>query len=172
MSQALEGTPHRGQTLTEQANSRRIGRAMFIGHTVGWLIIVGLTVAALVATGFIAPGHYHVVFAATQPPTVVDIPVMGLSPWATLAVMLVAMLVWTDLTIRRRRDRGRSGVDAIIFQILLLASVIIHSFADAPDIVGYLDAVLVLYGLYLFVVLVLLPSDRGANRYGPRPEPN
>src|SRR6478609_3132529 len=48
----------------------------------------------------------------------------------------------------------------VIFQMLLLASIIIHTFADAPDIVGYLDAVLVLYGLYLFVVLVILPGDR------------
>jgi uncharacterized membrane protein YhaH (DUF805 family) len=172
MSQALEGTVHRGPTLTEQANGQRIGRAMFIGHTVGWLIILGLTVAALVMTGFVAPGHYSAIFAVTQPPTVVDIPVMGLTPWATLAVMLVAMLVWSDLTIRRRHDRGRSGVDAAIFQILLLASVIIHSFADAPDIVGWLDAVLVVLGLYLFVVLVLLPGNRAENRYGAVPRPD
>jgi hypothetical protein len=76
MSQALEGTPQRGLTLTEQANGQRIGRAMFIGHTAGWLIIFGLIVGALVATGFVAPGRYHAVFALTQPPTVVDLPVM------------------------------------------------------------------------------------------------
>lgn len=170
MSQALEGTPRPGLTLTEQANGQRIGRAMFIGHTAGWLIILGLTVAALVATGFVAPGRYYAVFAVTQPPTVIDVPVMGLTPWATLAVMIAAMLVWTDLTIRRRHDRGRSGVDAAIFQILLLASVIIHSFANAPDIVGWLDALLALYGVYLFVVLVLLPGNRKENRYGPVPK--
>ena len=104
--------------------------------------------------------------------TVVDLPVMGLTPWATLSVMIAAMLVWTDLTIRRRHDRGRSGVDAVIFQILLLASVIIHSFANAPDIVGWLDALLVLYGLYLFVVLVLLPGNPAENRYGDVPRPD
>ena len=82
------------------------------------------------------------------------------------------MIVWTDLTVRRRHDRGRSGVDAVIFQILLLASVIIHTFADAPDIVGYLDAFLVLFGLYLFVVLVILPGNRQENRYGAVPRPD
>lgn len=172
MSQALEGTPQRGLTLTEQANGRRIGRAMFIGHSVGWLIILGLIVGALVAAGFAAPGRYYATFAVTQPPTVVDLPIMGLTPWATLSVMVAAMLVWTDLTIRRRHDRGRSGVEAVVFQILLLASVVIHSFANAPDIVGWLDALLVLYGLYLFVVLVLLPGNPGENRYGDVPRPD
>jgi hypothetical protein len=60
----------------------------------------------------------------------------------------------------------------VIFQILLLASVIIHSFANAPDIVGWLDALLVLYGLYLFVVLALLPGDPAENRYGDVPRPD
>jgi uncharacterized membrane protein YhaH (DUF805 family) len=171
MSQALEGTPHRGLTLTEQANGQRIGRAMFIGHTVGWLIIVALVVAGLMMLGFVAPGHYHVTFP-TQPETIVDVPLLGLTPWATLGVAIFSMLVWTDLTVRRRHDRGRSGVDAVIFQMLLLASVVIHSFAEAPDIVGYLDALLVVLGLYLFVVLVLLPGNRGENRYGAVPKPD
>ena len=73
---------------------------------------------------------------------------------------------------RCRHDRGRSGVDAAIFQILLLASVIIHTFADAPDIVGYLDAFLVLFGLYLFIVLVILPGNPQENRYGAPPKPD
>ena len=172
MSEALEGTPERGPTLTEQANGQRIGRAMFIGHSVGYLIVFALLIAGLSAAGLTAPGRYHAIFAVTQPSTVLDIPVMGLAPWATMVLALLAMLVWTDLTVRRRHDRGRSGVDAIVFQILLLASVIIHTYADAPDIVGWLDAVLVLYALYLFVVLVLLPGNRDENRYGPVPRPD
>src|SRR5689334_18385492 len=96
MSQALEGTPHRGQTLTEQANGQRIGRSMFIGHTVGWLVIVGIVTAGFVMLGFVSPGRYYAVFAVTEPPTVIDLPVMGLTPWATLGVAVFAMLVWTD----------------------------------------------------------------------------
>jgi uncharacterized membrane protein YhaH (DUF805 family) len=60
----------------------------------------------------------------------------------------------------------------VIWQILLLASVVLHTFGNAPDIVGYLDAVLVLGGLYLFFVLVILPGNREENRYGPIPRPD
>jgi uncharacterized membrane protein YhaH (DUF805 family) len=172
MSHALEGTPKPTVTLTEQANGQRLCRSMFIGHTVGFLIIFVLAIAALAFTGFTAPATYDAIFAVAAPPTVLHFAYTGLHPYAVLGLSLVAMLIWTDLTIRRRHDRGRSGVDAAIWQILLLASVIIHTFAYAPDIVGWLDAFLVLYGLYLFVVLVILPGNRGENRYGPVPRPD
>ena len=99
-------------------------------------------------------------------------PYVGLHPYAVIGLSVFSTIVWTDLTVRRRHDRGRSGVDAVIFQILLLASVIIHTFGNAPDIVGYLDAFLVLFGLYLFVVLVILPGNRQENRYGAVPRPD
>ena len=172
MSHALEGTPRPAVTLTEQANSSRICRSMFIGHTVGYLIVLAAAVAGLALAGFTAPASYDAAFAVTQPPTMLHFAYMGLHPYAVLGLSLVAMIVWTDLTVRRRHDRGRSGVDAVIWQILLLASVIIHTFANAPDIVGYLDAVLVLYGLYLFFVLVILPGNRHENRYGAVPRPD
>jgi uncharacterized membrane protein YhaH (DUF805 family) len=115
---------------------------------------------------------YHAVFAVTEPATVLRFDYLGLHPYAVMGLSVLSMIVWTDLTVRRRHDRNRSGVDAVIWQILLLASVIIHTFADAPDIVGWLDALLVVYGFYLFVVLVLLPGTRGENQYGPVPNPD
>jgi uncharacterized membrane protein YhaH (DUF805 family) len=172
MSQALEGTPKPVVTLTEQANGLRIPRSMFIGHTVGYLLVLTLVIVGLSFAGFTQPTSYDAVFAVTTPATVLHYPYVGLHPYAVIGLSVIAMLVWSDLTIRRRHDRGRSGVDAAIFQILLLASVIIHTFGNAPDIVGYLDAVLVLLGLYLFVVLVILPGNRGENRYGPVPQPD
>jgi uncharacterized membrane protein YhaH (DUF805 family) len=172
MSHALEGTPKPVVTLTEQANGQRIGRSMFIGHTVGYLLLFAAAIAGLAFAGFVAPTSYDAVFAVTQPPTVLHFPYLGLHPYAVLGLSLVGMIVWTDLTIRRRHDRGRSGVDAVIWQILLLASVIMHTLADAPDIVGYLDAALVLYGLYLFLVLVILPGNPGENRHGAVPRPD
>lgn len=172
MSQALEGTPKPTVTLTEQANGQRIPRSMFIGHTAGYLLVLAIVIGALAYFGFTRPTSYDAVFAVTTPPTVLHYPYLGLHPYAVIGLSVIAMLVWTDLTIRRRHDRGRSGVDAVIFQILLLASVIIHSFADAPDIVGYLDAFLVLFGLYLFVVLVILPGNPHENRYGAVPRPD
>ena len=64
---------------------------------------------------------------------------------------------------------ARSGVDVVVYQLLAVGSVIIHLFADAADIVRWLDLFLAAYALYLFVVLVLLPGNRGENRYGPVP---
>ena len=171
MSHALEGTPKPGITLTEQANGQRLCRSMFIGHTVGYLLIFAAAIGALAYFGFTRPVSYDAILAVTDPATVLHYDYVGLHPYATLGLSLVAAIIWSDLTVRRRRDRGRSGVDAVIWQILLLASVIIHTFANAPDIVGYLDAALVLGGIYLFVVLVLLPGERTENRYGPRPRP-
>lgn len=172
MSQALTGSPQRGVTLTEQANSQRIGRSMFIGHSAGYVLVLIGIVVALSLTGFAQPGRYQAVLAVTDPPLVIDQPVTVLVPWAMLALALLAALIWTDLGVRRRHDRGRSGVDVVVFQILFLASVVIHGFAHAPDIVGWLDGLLVLYGLYLFFVLVLLPSSAHENRYGPVPRPS
>jgi uncharacterized membrane protein YhaH (DUF805 family) len=173
MSHALEGTPKPTVTLTEQANGERIPRSMFIGHTVGYLVLLGIAIIGLTfVPGMTVPTSYDAVFAVTTPPTVLHYPFTGLHPYAVTGLSVIAMLVWTDLTVRRRHDRGRSGVDAVIFQILLLASVIIHTFAYAPDIVGYLDAFLVLFGLYLFVVLVILPGNPHENRYGAIPRPD
>jgi len=169
---ALEGAPKPSTTLTEQANGLRIPRSMFIGHTAGYLIVLAIAIAALAFVGFTRATSYDAVFAVTTPPTVIHLPYTGLHAYAVIGLSVIAMFVWSDLTIRRRHDRGRSGVDAAIFQILLLASVIIHTFGNAPDIVGYIDAVLVLFGLYLFVVLVILPGNRGENRYGPVPRPD
>jgi uncharacterized membrane protein YhaH (DUF805 family) len=170
MSSALEGPERRTVTLAEQANSSRLRRSTFIGHSAGYLVIFALVAAGLAFAGFTRPVSYDAVFAAGEPPLVLHLPYTGLHPYATLALAVIAAIVWTDLTVRRRHDRGRSGTGAVIWQMLFVASVILHGFAEAPDIVGWLDALLVLGGAYLFVVLALLPGTRGANRYGPPPE--
>lgn len=171
MSYALQGPPRTGVTLTQQANGRRIGRSMFIGHTVGYLVIFAALIGGLVFAKLTRPVSYDAVFGFTDPASVLHFAYVGLHPYATLALAVLGSIVWTDLCVRRRHDRNRSGLEVIVWQILLLASVIIHTFATAPDIVGYLDAALVLGGICLFVVLVLLPGDRDENPYGPRPKP-
>jgi len=170
MSSALEGPTGRATTLTEQANGSRLARSTFIGHSAGYLIVLALVAAGLAYTGLTWPVSYDAVFALAEPPLVLHLPYTGLHPYATLALALVGALIGIDLSVRRRHDRNRSGTGAVIWQMLFVASVIIHSFADAPDIVGYLDAVLVVSGLYLFIVLALLPGTRGDNRYGPPPQ--
>jgi uncharacterized membrane protein YhaH (DUF805 family) len=172
MSQALQGPPRTEITLTQQANGRRVGRSMFIGHSVGYLLIFGALIGGLVFAKLIRLVSYDAVFTVTSPATVLHFAYTGLHPYATMALAVLASFVWTDLCVRRRHDRGRSGAGVIIWQMLVLASVAIHTFGNAPDIVGYLDALLVLGGVYLFVVLVLLPGNRGENEYGTAPKPS
>lgn len=172
MSYALEGEPKRDNTLTQQANGQRLCRSMFIGHTAGYLLIFAVIAGALAFFGFTRPVSYDAVLGVTMPPTALHFGYVGLHPYATLGLAALASIIWTDLTVRRRHDRNRSGVEAVVWQIFLMASVVLHTFGNAPDIVGYLDAVLVLGGLYLFAVLVLLPGNRAENRYGPIPRPD
>lgn len=172
MSYALQGEPKRSATLTEQATGHRLCRSMFIGHTAGYLLIIAVIAGALAYFGFTRPVSYDAVFAVNDPATSLHFAYVGLHPYATLGLAALGFIIWTDLTVRRRHDRGRSGVEAVVWQILLLASVILHTFGNAPDIVGYLDALLVLGGIYLFFVLVILPGNREENRYGPRPRPD
>jgi uncharacterized membrane protein YhaH (DUF805 family) len=162
MSTALEGAPKPGITLTEQANGRRLCRSMFIGHSVGYLLIfavvfVGMSFFQYAGIRPVPPSNYFELY---------------INPYAAIALASVGSLIWVDLMVRRRHDRGRSGVDAVIWLMVAFASVIIHAFADAPDIVFWVDAALGLYGLYLFVVLVILPGDRKENRYGAVPRPD
>ena len=55
MTNALEGTEPAKPTLREQANAPRIGRARFIGHVVGYVLIIALIGTPLVGlyTGFL-----------------------------------------------------------------------------------------------------------------------
>ena len=73
MSQALEGTPKPLITLTQQANGLRIPRSMFIGHTVGYLLVLAVAIGVLGYFGFAQPTSYDAVFAVTTPPTVIGV---------------------------------------------------------------------------------------------------
>jgi uncharacterized membrane protein YhaH (DUF805 family) len=169
MTDALQGQQPKGTTFREQSNARRIGRARFLGHTAGYLVILALIGGALAFAGFRAGAGYHAVFVGMTPPYEINFDYPGLNPWVALGLSILGFLLFTDLTVRRRHDRNRRGTDAVIWQVLLLANSILHTFNLAPYVVGWLDGVLVLSGIYLFVVLVLLPGTRGPNRYGPDP---
>jgi uncharacterized membrane protein YhaH (DUF805 family) len=169
MSQALEGAPRPGPTLTEQANSRRIGRATFIGHSIGWLILFGLIGGALAYLGLGREVAYEAVLGFADPPQQIRQLLPGFHPWATIGLAALGFIVWADLGVRRRHDRNRSGADVMLWLTVMLAEVIVHSFDLAPLAVAYVDAALLLGGLYLLVVLVFLPGQPGENRYGPRP---
>ena len=170
MTDVLGAPAPKKTSFREEANSPRIGRARFIGHCAGYAIIMALLTAGLVALHLTGPAAYIAEFPDKAIlGGSVNLPYMGLHPWAAIGLAVIAALLWADLIVRRRHDRGRSGIDGLVWQALLLVSVGLHTFNVAPMVVGWLDLALVLGALYLIVVLVLLPGDKGPNRYGDDP---
>lgn len=158
MTNALEGVEAPKPTWREQANAARIGRARFIGHTVGYVLIIGLIEIGLTFVGLKETRQMGA--------TALTVP----NHWVALAGSVVLLLALMDLAIRRRHDRGRSGADAFIALLLLEAaylSTVLAPVAPIPPVA--VAAVAGLCGLYLVVMLALLPGSKGDNRYGPSP---
>ena len=182
MSTALEGTPKRGVTLTEQANGRRIGRSMFIGHTVGYLLIFVALNVLLNGVHFSVDGlKFSYAWNASITPSVnlsSSPPLLHLNLLAGNLIVsgllfAASVLIWCDLIVRRRHDRGRSGIDGAIWMLALVASQITWLVDPLPEAVtAWLDYAVYAGALYLFVVLVLLPGNRHENRYGAVPRPD
>lgn len=180
MSDALQGTPPRGVTLTEQANGRRIGRSMFIGHSAGYLLVFAViqalveTVATGLATGtfYFVGFRYGLYFDTTVMPPSAHISFIDGHLIVACIIFALQVLVWTDLIVRRRRDRGQSGVDGLVWMGLFIASQVLFLFDSTREAVRWLDLLVYAGALYLFVVLVILPGDPKENRYGPVPRPD
>lgn len=134
----------------------------FIGHATGYLLIVLVIEIALTFAGLKETRQIGV-----QSMTVPH-------HWLALAGSLVLLLALTDLAIRRRHDRGRSGIDAFIGLLLLEAAFLTIVMGSLPPQTPPIavGAVAGLAGLYLLVVLVILPGNRTINRYGARPKPD
>lgn len=180
MSYALQGSPPRGATLTEQANSQRLCRSMFIGHGIAYVIVFAViaslaqTVIVWLETGLFAPqiglGLALAIDTTIMPPLVyVDLLPDNLI--ASTIILALQTLVWLDLIVRRRHDRGASGIDGMLFLALLIATQLLYVLGAPRQILAGVNLALYALALYLFVVLVLLPGDRGENRYGARPRP-
>jgi len=158
MTDALGGPRAKEPTLREQANAPRIGRARFIGHAVGLVLLIGLIEIGLTVAGL----------KETLPVGAQEVALP--SRWVGLAGSVLLFLCLADLAIRRRRDRGRGGVDAAALLLLLTligVAVRFQPLTGIPAIAA--AAVSVLAGLYLLVVLAILPGTRGPNEYGPDP---
>jgi uncharacterized membrane protein YhaH (DUF805 family) len=158
MANALEGTAPPKPSLREEANAPRIGRARFIGHTIGLVIIVGLISLGLSAIG-LKEGYQ-----------IGDRAVPLLNHWAALLLSLLLCAAMADLMIRRRHDRNRSGIDCLIGLALLEIGYIAFIFhlVSAASMIALLG-VAGLVVLYLLVTLAILPGTKGSNRYGPPP---
>ena len=83
----------------------------------------------------------------------------------------------TTSRIRKSGTMGKHAISPASKGQSMVPNVVVGLVAGAAgtvalDIVGYLDAFLVLFGLYLFVVLVILPGNPHENRYGAIPRPD
>lgn len=153
-------------TFRELANAARIGRARFIGNTIGALLLLAALALGYLLLFFVI-GDNALLFRVVRPrpDTMFVLP----SPGAGLVFGILALIVGLDLGIRRRHDRNRSGIDVIVWAELELGSLVLHLFAPSTVEGLVLDAVCGLLGLWLVVVLVFLPGTRGPNRYGDDP---
>lgn len=176
MTDALEGPRVKQTTLREQANSPRIGRARFIGNGVGFIILFAAASAAIGAIrtalsgGGIAvalPFSFKANFTGLPPSAHLEM--IGHDALADSILLVIGTLLWMDLVVRRRRDRGKSGLDGVVWQLLFLASQFLYELGILPVLVPWLDLVVDIGALYLLVVLVFLPGTAGDNRYGPDP---
>ena len=160
MAHALLGPDETKPTLREEANSPRIRRSRFIGHAVGIALLLGAILFGIRA------------LATSKIPD----PLLQLTieRYAAVVVVTLLLLALLDLGIRRRHDRDRSGVDCVVALILLEGIAIAMIFGRVPDglpleITGGVAA---LIGLYLVLMLAIMPGNAGANRYGESPRPD
>jgi uncharacterized membrane protein YhaH (DUF805 family) len=162
MAHALQGVEAPRPTLREEANAARICRSRFIGHAVGIVLIVLAVEIALTFAGF------------KETRQMGDQSISVPHHWLALAGSIVVLLTLMDLAIRRRHDRGRSGIDAFVALLLLEAAFLATVMGPLPSQVPPIavGAVAGLAGLYLLVVLVILPGNRDVNRYGASPKPD
>lgn len=163
----IHGTADRAvPTITELANSSRIGRARFIGNAIGALLVMaavtGLYMALGLAIGF-RPPFYNVL--APKPGATLIVP----SAMAALILSLLYLAIFIDLAIRRRHDRNRTGVDVIVWAEFAIAAHIGALFGPNDPALLAFDIPAALLGLWLLVALVFLPGTKGPNRYGEDP---
>ena len=88
----------------------------------------------------------------------------------SLAGSALAFLCLVDLAVRRRHDRGESGVDCAALLLLLeliFAASLFGLLASIP--LAVTAAIAGLAGLYLLVVLAVLRGNTGPNAYGQDP---
>jgi len=112
--------------------------------------------------------------------------------WFGLGLTLLLAFPYYAVSIKRRHDRGNSGLDVTIYLVLLVVQVLWRAtqfgftgpevsdpsapqngftsfivwLPQPPSVYTLYSMLLGLYALYLIVMLGLMDGTRGANRYG------
>ena len=170
MTDALLGTPKPQPTLSERANAPRLGRARFTGNAIGYLLFAGIIGGILQFIVSHAPVIPSVLIQTImQPSPLGPQPMVVISAPIIMALIVLLVCAIAELAIRRRHDRGASSLFVLVWLELLLADAVLHLFAPPFEYTQYVDITLGVIGLYVFIVLCLLPGTKGPNRYGPDP---
>lgn len=169
--------------------SGRLNRAPFWGYGILLIVVAGIIQSAVMGT-LLGPtlAELGEQFAQDKSPSVNDIVAMfsGIAPrlgWTVLVLQAVFSIPTAALCVKRRHDRNSSGLDVWIYlglSLLVTLLMLLGIGLSATEIEGVtlpipdswlqlVQLLLVIYGIYLFVVLCFLKGTVGPNSYGPDP---
>ena len=160
----------------------RIGRKQFwIGAIL--LGIAGLIVGYIIMAIF-GVGMMNFISAANSDTSTADMmALMTRSAWANLVVYLLMLYPAAAMMIKRRHDRGNSGLDVWIYlgiavlMILVQALGVGYAVSEVAGIemvtpsgwMSIIGALVGIFALYLLVVCGFLKGNEGDNAYGADP---
>jgi uncharacterized membrane protein YhaH (DUF805 family) len=166
-----------------------------IGRKTWWLASIGLAVVILIIEFLIlAPlgFSYSAGMASLTAATTGDAAAASAALaanfhkgiWAALIVTIIFGLPIVALGVKRRHDRGNSGIDLMVFYAIVIVLDLLEALGlgyttveltagisvPAPSMpLTIINMLLGVYGIYLLVVLGFLKGTPGANQYGPDP---
>ncbi len=161
----------------------RIGRKQFwIGAIL--LSIAGIIIGYIISSIF-GVGMMNVAALATGTTSPEEIMAMTTkSAWANLITFLIIAYPAAAMMIKRRHDRGNSGMDIWIYLALSLLMILIqavgigYAMTDIGNGItmpmpaiwfSVVGALIAIFAIYLLVVLGFLKGNEGENAYGPNP---
>jgi uncharacterized membrane protein YhaH (DUF805 family) len=144
-------------------------------------IIVWLVLSPILGVGMFA--SMAAIGSNGTPDVDVMMQMMQRSAWLSLVIFVIFVWPGAAVMIKRRHDRGSSGIEVWVFYGLEALSILIQAFGfgySMQDIGGtqvpmpsmimmILGVIMLIYSLYLLVVCGFLRGDSGANAYGPDP---
>ena len=144
------------------ASYGRVSRRIF------WLGILGIFIGMVVVSLLLMwLGLSDVSSATTASSNSFSI---ALNPLGSLIVAVLAAIPAIPLSIARRHDRGRSGIDVVIVSVVALLTQLLALVGLADNaVVAVFSFAAGIGSLYLLVVLGFLPGDAGTNAYGRSP---